>query len=308
VFDQIYQRLLRFDALRHAQWFFKSEPSGFTVVTGLGHPCPACTAPATYQSDYPSRVPPFAQHRVLYCSTCGLGFVPNMAGVLAQFYKQEYASSNRGDREAPPVEYFSALATGEDPAMVKYAGRVERQIKLLRRHGARFGRVLDYGSGPGYFLYTCAAREAHAIEPDELSHKYLHHIDATIHHDVLTLPETGFETIVASHVIEHLPAEQLHDTLVALVGALAPGGRLLIEVPQGGHSYLHLGGQRQDPHTLFFTGRALVEALRGAGATILFQKALGRIDSPLRDNGVYTPEGKPFYKTLRGSLTVICTA
>jgi hypothetical protein len=39
VFDQIYQRLLRFDALRHAQWFFKSEPSGFTVVTGLGHPC-----------------------------------------------------------------------------------------------------------------------------------------------------------------------------------------------------------------------------------------------------------------------------
>jgi SAM-dependent methyltransferase len=230
-----------------------------------------------------------------------------MAGVLAEFYKQDYATSNRGDRNVPPTEYFRALAAGQDPAMVKYAGRVERQIKLLRKHGAQFGKVLDYGSGPGYFLHTCAAREAHAIEPDELSHKYLHHIGATLHPDVMSLPEASFETIVASHVIEHLPAEQLQDTLAALVGSLAQGGRLLVEVPQGGHSYLHLGGQRQDPHTLFFTGHALVEALQAVGARILFQKALGRVDSPPRDNGIYIPEGPLFYRTLRGSLTVICT-
>ena len=298
---------MRFDVLRHAQWFFKSEPTDFTAQAGQGRPCPACGALSTHQSDYPSRVAPFAQHRVLYCSWCGLGFVPDMGDVLTQFYKQEYATSNRRDRDIPPEQYFRELAAGQDPAMVKYTDRVTRQINLLRKHGAQFERVLDYGSGPGYFLHTCAAREAHAIEPDEMSHKYLQHLGVKIHSDVGALPEGGFETIVASHAIEHLPAEELHDTLVALIKALAPKGRLLIEVPQGGHSYLHLAGQRQDPHTLFFTGRALVEALRGAGAKIVFQGAQGKVDSPLRKDGIYVPKGVPFYRTLRGSLTVICT-
>ena len=282
----------------------KSEPERITALTGTAPDCPACGTPATHHSDYPSRVQPFAPKRVLYCSTCGLGFVPDMSEVLAEFYKRDYANANRGDRDVEPAQYFQAMAGGK---LVKYTARVQRQIDLLKKFEASFDTVLDYGSGPGYFLHACGAGQAHAVEPDELSHKYLHHLGATIHADVTHLPKAGYDTIVASHAIEHLPAEELRTTLAALLGALAPQGRLLIEVPQGGHSYLHLGGHRQDPHTLFFTGQALVEALSAVGAQILFQQAMSKVDSPRRAEAIYTPDaGVPFYGTQRGSLTVIC--
>ena len=90
------------------------------------------------------------------------------------------------------------------------------------------------------------------------------------------------------------------------MGALAPKGQMLIEVPQGGHSYLHLAGQLQDPHTLFFTGQTLVEAVTSAGGDILFQQAVGHVQSPQRSDAIYIADGPPFYKTRRGSLTLVC--
>lgn len=308
MFDRLFHRLLRNDYLRHAQWFFKSEPAQFAPLKEGAHDCPACGTQARYQSDYPSRQKTFAQRHVQYCTNCGLGFVTQMADVLEQYYKHEYARSNRGDRDVAPAQYFSDLAAGRDSALVKYRDRARRQMELLSSNGATFGRVLDYGSGPGYFLQACETSELHAIEPDAMSHKYLAHLGAQIHTDVADLPAGTFDTIVASHAIEHLPAEALHDTLVALMGALAPKGRMLIEVPQGGHSYLHLAGQRQDPHTLFFTGQALVEAVKAAGGDILFQQAVGHVQSPPRRDAIYTADGPPFYKTRRGSLTLVCCA
>lgn len=307
MFGKIRSLLMRNDTLRRAQWFYKSEPAAFTPLTGDAPMCPACATPATHSSEYPSRVRPFAQHRVMYCTTCGLGFVPGMAATLTQYYNRAYGTSNRGDRQTDPAAYFKEQAAGTDPTLERYAQRVRRQIDLLRQHGAGFERVLDYGSGPGYFLHACGAGQAHAVEPDVLSHKYLHHLGATVHADLSVLPKGGFDTIVASHVIEHLPAEDLRQTLAALLAALAPQGRLLIEVPQGGHSYLHLAGQRQDPHTLFLTGQALIAALKAVGAQILFQQAMGRLDSPRRARAIYAPKGPPFFKTRRGSLTVIVT-
>jgi SAM-dependent methyltransferase len=304
--ERVYQRLMRFGVLRTAQWFYKSEPSRFTRLTQEGPACPACAAPATHSSDYPSRKKPFSRQTVLYCTACGLGFVPSMAEVLREFYKRDYADSNRGDREVAPAQYFEDLAAGETATFAKYTNRVKRQIRLLKKNGARFGRVLDYGSGPGYFLQACGASEPHAVEPDERSQKYLHHIGATIHDSLDSLPQAAFDTIVASHSIEHLPSEELNATLVALLGALAPDGRLLIEVPQGGHSHLHLAGHRQDPHTLFFTGQALSWALRLCGAEVVFQKALGVLDSPRRKYPIYTPRPGLFYETRRGALTLIC--
>jgi len=302
--------MVRSDRLRTAQWFYKSEPAAFTrLAEGQARPvCPACATAAEWSSDYPSRAKPFARHRVLYCTHCGLGFVRDMGAVLARYYREDYGRSNRGDRQLPPAEYFAAQVAGADPALEKYADRVQRQIDLLRQHDARFDRVLDYGSGPGYFLQASGAVEAHAIEPDEMSHKYLDYLGATRHADVQSLPAKSFDTIVASHVIEHLPSEELQPTLERLLAALAPGGRLLIEVPQGGHSYLRLAGHRQDPHTLFFTGQALVEAVTSAGGDILYQMALGRVHNPRREKPIYRPKGPPFFRTARGSLTVVCTA
>ena len=80
--ERVYQRLTRFDVLRTAQWFYKPEPSRFTRLTQEG---PACAVPATHSSDYLSRKKPFSRQTVLYCTACGLGFVPGMAEVLGYF-------------------------------------------------------------------------------------------------------------------------------------------------------------------------------------------------------------------------------
>lgn len=306
MFGKFRHLLMRNEYLRKAQWFYKSEPIRFAPIEGANQSCPACAATATHQSDYPSWARPFSRKTVLYCGACGLGFVPEMGPVLAQYYKDEYGRSNRGDRQIDPVMYFRDQVAGNDPALAKYTGRVRRQIDLLKTYNASFENVLDYGSGPGYFLHACGAKAIHAVEPDELSHKYLSHLGATIHVDHMSLPQGAYDTIVASHTIEHLPSEDLRLVLKTLIQALTPSGRLLIEVPQGGHSYLHLAGQRQDPHTLFFTGQSLVSVLRAVGAEIVFQQALGRVESPRRIGGIYVPNGPPFYGTARGSLTLIC--
>ena len=299
--------LLRKGILRKNQWFFKSEPSSFHVLSELGFPCPTCETPATHQSDYPSRARLFARCNVLFCTHCGCGFVIEMREALEQYYTNEYAKSNRLDREIEPAAYFESLCRGNNVSIAKYDARVQRQIDLLCRFGGKFGSVLDYGSGPGYFLYRCGAKILHAVEPDMASHKYLKYLKAVIHADAQSLPKATFDTIVASHALEHLPAETLHSVVTSLFDALAPGGTLLIEVPQGGHSHLHLAGERQEPHTIFFTGQSLVEVVRRAGGKILFQQALGRVESPRREAPIYTPSGPPFFRTAKGSLTVVCT-
>ena len=302
-----YRALLRIKALREAQWFYKSEPSAFQRLKAAGPICPACATPASHTSDYPSRVAPFAQSSVHYCSTCGLGFVLGMKDALGAYYTEDYARANRHDRYVAPDAYFQNIDSGEDPAFATYVARSTRQLDLLAKHGAKGTKVLDYGSGPGYLLHLLKPKVAHAVEPDGLSHKYLSSLGATIHTDHTTLPERAFNTIIASHTIEHLPAEDLQEVLGKLMASLSPKGRMLIEVPQGGHSHLHLRGERQDPHTLFFTGQAMCRAIKSVGGKILFRQALGRIGSPRRDAPIYTPTGPKFFTTSRGSLTLICT-
>jgi len=293
--------------LREAQWFYKSEPSAFTCLSTPGPECPACSTRATHSSDYPSRVPPFSQSTVHYCSFCGLGFVLGLKDQLNAYYTNEYADVNRNDRNAAPGDYFQNIDKGDDPAFKTYTSRSMRQLSLLKTSGARGTSVLDYGSGPGYLLHLLKAQTAHAVEPDTFSHKYLKNLGATIHVDHSTLPKRTFNTIIASHALEHLPAEDLQEVLSGLMASLTPRGRMLIEVPQGGHSHLHLRGERQDPHTLFFTGQALTRSIKRAGGKILFRKALGRVGSPKRQDPVYRPKGPHFFTTSRGSLTVICT-
>lgn len=302
-----YRALLRIKALREAQWFYKSEPKAFERLSAQGPECPACGTPATHTSDYPSRVKPFALSTVQFCTSCGLGFVLGLKEKLAAYYTQDYANANRHDRYVEPDAYFQNIDKGDDPAFKTYVSRSTRQLDLLVKFGARGTKVLDYGSGPGYLLHLLKAKTSHAVEPDVFSHKYLESLGTTIHTDHTTLPTRAFNTIIASHAIEHLPAEDLQEVLSKLMASLSPRGRMLIEVPQGGHSHLHLGGERQDPHTLFFTGEALVRAIEAVGGKTLFQKALSRLGSPKREEPVYTPSGPPFFTTSRGSLTIICT-
>lgn len=153
------------------------------------------------------------------------------------------------------------------------------------------GRVLDYGSGVGYFLVACqkagleplgldfspvaaqVARERFGVEvrPDP---------DA----ELARLPDAHFDLVTAWQVVEHLRDPRA--TLRELVRVLAPGGVFAAAVPHTGALAYRLRGGRwfnvvNPTHLTFFNRATLTRLYRDAG--------LVRITRPLLWGGSPQP-------------------
>ena len=246
----------------------------FRPLAGPAGRCGVCgQAGLSWEADYPADSPLFKPARIRFCRICGSGAVPDAARLVADYYRSDYAAGNRRDRELSPEEYFAPDTERRHPGLRHYFARARAQVDILKAAGADFGRVLDYGAGPGYFLYVSGAREPFAVELDSHSDKYLAYLGAT-KLDPDQLPRHHFDVVVASHVLEHLTAETVRDTMRRLVESLRPGGLLLVEVPNGGHLYLELT-DAQEPHTLFFAAEGLRRLLYDAGAEVVSTYAVG---------------------------------
>ncbi|TNF19944.1 MAG: class I SAM-dependent methyltransferase [Rhodobacteraceae bacterium] len=268
-------------------------------------PCVVCgQASVTHQSLYPSEEPLFAACKIRYCSHCGLGFVAGARALLEGYYEQQYSRTNRGDRQIDPKVYFSDEKREKSPRLRRYFNRAKRQLSILEELGNPVKSLLDFGSGPGYLLHVSQATERAALEPDEDSQKYLSHIGARRFKAVEDLPRGKFNAVVASHAVEHLTIEDLIPNLRRLIESLKPGGHLLIEVPQGGLSYLYLNGQH-DPHTIFFTPESLTRAVEAAGGEVVFSRCFAPKASPLRPDAIYVPSGDAFCQSRRGAMTIV---
>jgi hypothetical protein len=154
---------------------------------------------------------------------------------------------------------------------VPYFERSRQQLSVIRRLSPAIETSLDYGSGPGYALFLSEAPVKHAIEPDEHSFKYLDHLGAQ-RVSLEALPPRYYDVVLSSHSLEHLPVEHLRPTLAALGAALKPTGLLCVEVPSAplGQLDLPLG---HEPHTLFFSPKALTTLLHSAGFEIVHAEA-----------------------------------
>lgn len=276
----------------------------FSRLPGAGLLCPVCLYPGiAWVSAYPSTTSRFRMATLLCCEECGSAFVPEGERFIDGYYEEEYARSNRRDRDLAPEAYFRSQ---DDRVLANYFARADAHISLLRDQGASLENLLDYGSGPGYLLFRAQPAHGFAVEPDIRSRKYLEFLNA----EVLPADQLGdarFDAIVASHVIEHLTGKTLDTTLASIAAALKPGGHLLVEVPNGGHSYLSIVA-RHEPHTLFFSPEGLVTALRRAGLKILVAGARGLEDLPERENPIYAPPSdSDFGVQNRDQLFVIAT-
>ncbi|MEL7035974.1 MAG: class I SAM-dependent methyltransferase [Cyanobacteria bacterium J06592_8] len=280
--------------------------SFFWPLPELKYGCPICGySEKFFASPYPSKNENFSKSIVVFCGHCGSGFVYNADQLISGYYQKKYAETNRKDRNIEPSVYFSTDSRSKYPKLGRYFSRSQAQVRALTKYGSKFDYVLDYGSGPGYFLYLSEAKYKFAVELDEESDKYLTFLGAQ-KLDPEKLPEKFFDAIVASHSIEHLTPEELNDRLIQIANALKPGGMLLIEVPQGGHSYLALT-TRQDPHTIFFTPQGIYEAVCRTGVKILSTYARGKTEEKLNPNAVYQPpENNEFFCTRSGGLTLVC--
>jgi len=149
----------------------------------------------------------------------------------------------------------------------RYAGRDWRWFEGIFRRIHPVAPVLDIGSGLGFFVECCLQNGVRAIGL-ELSKEG---IQASAHRKVpvirgdlsLSLPfrDEVFGTVLAHHVLEHLPIEKERAVLKEVRRVLRPGGFLYVASPS-----VHHPRARDDPdHVNLFTVRELETELRSAG-------------------------------------------
>ena len=161
--------------------------------------------------------------RTVICRACGLVWSDPRPHVAREFYEHDYRVQYKGTFEPRPKH-------------VLRAGRV-----ALSRHAAiepllaQPKHVLDVGSGGGEFSYLLQSL-GHRVQGVEPNHGYMAYsvreYGLAVQQGFVqeaTLDDGAFELITAWHVLEH--TEEPSEVLAFLRTKLAPGGTIVIEVP-----------------------------------------------------------------------------
>lgn len=193
-----------------------------------------------------------------------------------------------------------------------YRAQSRSQVGWVQQVANDEGSWLDVGAGLGLLLRTVQASmpqwSLHAVEPDEDGAAELRQF-VKVRNDFATLwagsayPESSFDVISLSHVLEHLidPISSLK----TLHHYLRPGGHLLLEVPNDPFHHLLSAHRTSDlPHLWFFSSKGLVQFVEAAGFDIERVAVLG-----IRRPGVATPllarARQMILRQIRGPLVVL---
>lgn len=243
-----------------------------TVHDCLLHPDAEVTAAPRLAARLALR-PPYDTRR---CTRCGLHWLSPRP--TADGYDALYSYD----------VYFEGPETVESYARVAALRRWSFHRRLIRLEGhldrGRL-RILDVGAATGEFVVAALRRGHRAVglEPSAGARR-----EARRRHGVEMLagahdldPGERFDVVHLNHVLEHLPDPL--ETLRRLGRQLAPGGSLLVEVPQQlGNDVDRLKAllgrdeRRFDAyslhHTYFFTAATLAETVRRADLEVIAQR------------------------------------
>lgn len=137
-------------------------------------------------------------------------------------------------------------------------------------------RILDIGCGDGKFLFFLQQNEYTGIEGLELSaqqaEKARKHIKCPIHvvddtSAFLLEHPFAYQMITMNDVLEHIPKRETVSLLVAILGALQPGGNIIINVPQVSGLTSIFCRYNDFTHETIFTEMSLKQVLSSAGFT-----------------------------------------
>ena len=109
--------------------------------------------------------------------------------------------------------------------------QLKKKAVLLERHCNGSKKFLDFGAGSGALVSFLKNRQWHSlgVEPNPNARSIALENNCVLHPSLESIPKQEFSVISLWHVLEHLP--NYEHTLKELLGALAPGGKLLIAVP-----------------------------------------------------------------------------
>jgi 2-polyprenyl-3-methyl-5-hydroxy-6-metoxy-1,4-benzoquinol methylase len=161
-------------------------------------------------------------------------------------------------------------------------------------------RYLDVGSGLGGILDLLkpVAKYVHAVEPQKDAMNNLRELGYEVYASTEELVSSGneYDVITLFHVLEHIPNHT--ETLKQLYKALAPGGKIIIEVPHAGDALLNtydLESFRKftlwSEHLILHTRKSLEVFLAAAGFQQITVTGFQRF--PLANHLMWLKDGKP---------------
>lgn len=180
-----------------------------------------------WQTHQGPRIAAINGHDVIECGMCGFRHAVPLPDpeILEREYREKYYA------EEKPT--FLAHA-GEDQewAILAQADRLESFERLL---GPGRRRLLDIGSGPGFFLKAAAERgwRVLGVEPSRQAAAHARGLGVDVAEGFFnaeTAPALGrFDAVNLNNVLEHVPAPI--ELLILARECLEPGGVLCVNVP-----------------------------------------------------------------------------
>lgn len=219
---------------------------------------------------------------IVECADCGLVALNRRDHIAPDHYER---SGMHGARPAS-IEAWLAESSRDD----------ERRFNDLSALIAN-RRVLDVGSGAGGFLSRAQriAKDAVGIEPEARVRQF--HGDAlSIYPDADAVRGRAFDLVTAFHVLEHVPDPRA--VLRSLSELVAPGGRMVIEVPSSDDALLTLydcgpfqGFTYWSQHLFLFNAETLRRVARQAGLRVVSIAQFQRY--PLANHLHWLSQGRP---------------
>jgi len=203
---------------------------------------------------------------VLECQRCGLVFLSSFDHITADFY-----SGSRMHSEKLSVQDWLRETARDDQ---RRAGYLRSQIENKS--------VLDFGCGNGGFLLRARefAERVAGVEPEEANREYFQEIGLKVYARLQEVDES-FDTITLFHVLEHLPDPRAE--LTAISQKLAPGGSIVIEVPNANDALLTLYRVEDfenftywSCHLFLFTAETLLELFKQVGFAVDYIRQIQR--------------------------------
>jgi len=145
---------------------------------------------------------------------------------------------------------------------------------LMWLNNAPPGDMLDFGFGAGQLVLRLRDLGWN-VAGVEFDHKVLtiarEKLKVDVRSSIMSFPESRFDVITLSHVIEHVPDPVL--TLQQCAGRLKPGARIVIATPNTnslGHKYFRKDWRPLDPprHLILFSPESLARCAQRAGLNV----------------------------------------
>jgi 2-polyprenyl-3-methyl-5-hydroxy-6-metoxy-1,4-benzoquinol methylase len=167
----------------------------------------------------------------------------------------------------------------------------KRYAKIFNRHlpTNKAARIVDIGCGDGHFLYYLKSEGYQAIEGVDASDDRLalcrQYVTPNVHcADVIPWLEAHrgqFDVVSCHHVIEHFPGDSVYGFVERLVGAVKPGGQLILTTPNACTPWAGYNLYHDLTHCRLFTSDSLTQMLSLYGLTpAIYPDASVPFDTP----------------------------